>query len=529
MATSGVEAIGSPQNLTLNKKETGIVGFNIKDYNYYRIRDIAKILKREGFNFSLWGDDKEIRANKNEIYDETETYPAENTRGLKKTALPKEITLYVVNGGEMDIFGVKVYNIDGYNYFKLRDLGKYLGFDVDYDEAKNEAQIFAGANYLESRYQTTSTTLKNEKVILGNERLMGEYSHLIKGKNLGLITNQTGIDSQGKRTVDKLFKYPDANLVAIYSPEHGLDGKQEAGAYVDSYMDTELSLPVYSLYGVTREPSSEMLKGIDVLIFDIQGIGSRTYTYISTMNYAMKAAKKHNIDFVVLDRPNPLGGEIVEGYMLEDKYKTFVGVDKMPMAHGMTIGELAKYYNRDIGVKLEVVPMVNWKRSMIWQDTGLPFAQTSPNIPNIESAFNYMATGIGDNTGLGQGDKFTWVGAKGIDSEEFAKHLNAYNLPGVRFTPEDKNDKGGVRLIITDYHLYNPQKTGTYILATANLMGAIEIPEEKDGVIPMFEKIHGSDKMGNALRRGLSPEQIVAEYQRELEEFKNIRKQYLIY
>lgn len=528
MAAPNAEAIGSLQRLTLNGKDTGIIGFNIADYNYYRLRDLAKTLKTENFNFSLWGDDKEIKVNKNERYDEGETYPLVNTPGMKKTAVSKTMKLQVTNGGEVQTHQVNVYNIDGYNYFKLRDVGKLLEFEVEYHEEKNEAQIFAKANNLENPAPVT-TPGTTGRVILGNERILTDFEHLIKGKKLGLITNQTGIDSKGLRTVDKLVNYPYGELLAIYSPEHGLDGKRKAGAYVESYTDTELKLPVYSLYGATREPSKEMLKGIDVLIFDIQDIGSRTYTYVSTMNYAMKAAKKEGITFVVLDRPNPLGGEIVEGYMLEDKYKTFVGVDNMPMAHGMTAGELAKYYNRNIGANLEVVPMQNWNRNMIWQDTGLPFAQTSPNIPNLESAFNYMAAGIGDGTGVAQGDKFTWVGGKGIDSNEFARRLNAYNLPGIKFTPENKDDKGGVRLRITNYHLFNPQKTGTYVLATANQIAEIKIPSETNGVIPMFEKIHGSAKMGNALRRKLSPEEIVREYQNELEQFKNLRKQYLIY
>lgn len=528
MASNNVEALGSPQKLTLNHKDTEIIGFNISDYNYYRLRDLAKILKSEGFNFSLWGDNKEIKINQNEIYDEKETSPLENKVGLKKTAIPKTMTISVSKDGETNRTILRAYNIDGYNYFKLRDVGELLSFDVKYEESKNEAQMFTKKT-LPAPSTPPTTPKPVGKVILGNERLIGEFSHLIRGKNVGLITNQTGIDSNGIRTVDKLVEFPETKLLAIYSPEHGLDGKQKAGAYVSSYKDEKLNLPVYSLYGSTREPSKAMLRGIDVLIFDIQDIGSRTYTYVSTMNYAMKAAKKEGIKFVVLDRPNPLGGEIVEGFMLEDKYKTFVGVDNMPMAHGMTIGELAKYYNRSIGADLEVIPMINWSRSMIWQDTGLPFAQTSPNIPNLESAFNYMAAGIGDGTGLGQGDKFTWVGGKKIDSQTFARKLNAYNLPGIRFTPENKGERGGVRLTITDYHKFNPQLTGTYVLATANQIGDINIPRENNKVIPMFEKIHGSDRMGNALLRKANPEEIVNEYQRELEQFKNIRKQYLIY
>lgn len=521
-ANETVSAQGSNQQLYLNDKNQNTVGFNIDDYNYYRLRDLASMLKTENFNFSLWGDDKEIKVTMYKKYNEDETPKVINKVGEKKTAIKKPILLTLTKNDNTTSQEILVYNIDGYNYFRLRDIGAILGFDVDYNEVRNEAQIFT-RDFERKPVETT------KKVILGNERLLEDFSYLVDGKKVGLITNQTGIDSKGIRTVDKLFNHNNSDLIAIYSPEHGLDGLHKAGEYVESYTDTQLNLPVFSLYGKTREPSKEMLKGIDVLIFDIQDIGSRTYTYVSTMNYAMKAAKKAGIEIVVLDRPNPVGGEIVEGFVLEDKYKTFVGVDNTPMAHGMTAGELANFYNRNINAKLTVVPMENYKRSMIWQDTNLPFAQTSPNIPDITSAFNYMATGIGDGTGLGQGYKFAWVGSKTLNSEEYARKLNSYNLPGVIFTPEDNKDRGGVRLRITDYHKYNPQKTGTYILATANLLGDINIPREINGEIPMFEKIHGTNKMGRALLNKQSPEEIIESYQDELDEFKEIRKNYLIY
>ncbi len=521
-ASYKVMAQGSNQDLYLNGKNQNTVGFNIDDYNYYRLRDLASILKTENFNFSLWGDHKEIVVTMYTQYENDGSQKVINKVGDKKTALKKDMTLVLVKNEKTIRQEISVYNIDGYNYFKLRDIGGILGFDVDYNEKENQAHIYTRT------YQVPEMD-PTGKVVLGNERLLEEYSHLINGKNVGLITNQTGIDSKGVRTVDKLYDYPGAKLMAVYSPEHGLDGLIKAGEYVESYMDTRLNLPVYSLYGKTREPSQDMLKNIDVLIFDIQDIGSRTYTYVSTLNYAMKAAKKAGINIIVLDRPNPLGGQIVEGFMLEDKYATFVGVDNTPMAHGMTVGELAKFYNRKIWADLSVIEMKNYTRSMIWQDTKLTFKQTSPNIPDVVSAFNYMATGIGDGTGLGQGYKFAWVGSESLKSEEFAKVLNSYNLPGVRFIPEDNKGRGGVRLAITDYKKYNPQKTGTYILATANLLGEIKIPREIDGVIPMFEKIHGSDKMGNALLQKLSPEEIVELYQDDLQEFMKVREKYLIY
>ncbi|MDO4793157.1 MAG: DUF1343 domain-containing protein [Filifactor alocis] len=372
-------------------------------------------------------------------------------------------------------------------------------------------------------------TISYGKVILGNEVLFTDFEHLINGKKIGLVTNQTGVNSKGESTVDKFYNHPSARLVAAYSPEHGLDGKTKAGAYVMSYTDTKRNLPVYSLYGKTRKPSKQMLEGVDVLVFDMQDIGSRTYTYMSTLNYVMKAAAQHKIPVIVLDRPNPLGGIIVEGHVAKDKYLTFVGVDNLPLAHGMTCGELARFFNRNIHADLTVIPMKNYSRSMIWQDTGLPFAQTSPNIPDIESAFLYMATGMGEGTGIGQANKFHWIGGKNIDSVQFADKLNRSGLSGVRFEPSTINNRGGVKVIITDYHTFNPAKTGIYTLATANLLRPIQVPTEKNGVIPMFEKLFGSDAMGRSLKKKESPEEIVASYQKELNEFKSLRQQYLIY
>ncbi|MGB5824199.1 MAG: DUF1343 domain-containing protein [Proteocatella sp.] len=377
--------------------------------------------------------------------------------------------------------------------------------------------------------ENSSSNQEYDRVVLGNERLLTDYENLIKGKKLGLVTNQTGVDANLVKTVDKLYNYKDATLTAIYSPEHGLDGKATAGQYVASYTDSRLNLPVFSLYGQSREPSKAMLDGIDVLIFDMQDIGSRTYTYMSTLNYVMKAAKKYNKPVIVLDRPNPLGGSIVEGYVAEDKYLTFVGVDNLPIAHGMTSGELAKFFNRKIGADITVVPMQNYTRDMIWQDTGLTFVATSPNIPNITSAFGYIATGMGEGTSVGQSDKFTWVGSAGINSTAFANKMNSYKLPGVTFSPETKSSRGGARLTITDYHKFNPTKTSIYTLTTINSMKKLTVPTEQKGVIPMFEKIWGGNRFGLALTNKVSAEKVIQSYQNELNSFKKEREKYLIY
>ena len=367
------------------------------------------------------------------------------------------------------------------------------------------------------------------KVKLGDEMLFSKYHDLIYGKNVGLVTNQTGVNSQGESIIDVISSDNTVKLTAIYTPEHGLDGLAAAGKYVESYTHPKLGIPVYSLYGETRMPTEKMLKGIDVLVFDIQDIGSRTYTYMSTLNYCMVAAKKYGKTVIVLDRPNPLGGETVYGPMLKDSYITFVGVDNLPMAHGMTAGELAQFFNRKIQADLKVVPMEGYKRDMVFQDTGLPWKMTSPNIPDLDAAFGYMATGLGEGTGIFMGDKFKWIGGKGIDSQKFGELLNNSGLPGVKFVPEIRGTAGGVRLQITDYHTFNPAKSGFYALAYAHSLNNFSVPKSDGKAIPMFEKIMGSDEVGKYLDAGMTPKEIDAKFALGLEKFKNERENYLIY
>ncbi|MEW9670635.1 exo-beta-N-acetylmuramidase NamZ domain-containing protein [Ammoniphilus sp. 3BR4] len=377
-------------------------------------------------------------------------------------------------------------------------------------------------------FQLDAKAETETKLRLGNDLLLEKYSHLIDGKRVGLITNQTGVNSEGKRMIDVLHEYPSAELAAIYAPEHGVDGKAKAGEYVESYIDPTLSLPVFSLYGKTRMPTDDMLEGIDVLLFDIQDIGARTYTYISTLNYSMIAAQKKRVPLVVLDRPNPLGGEIVDGPVLEDPYKSFVGIDTLPMAHGMTVGELAQFFNRSIGTELIVVPMEGYSRTMLFQDTGLPWIPTSPNIPDLKSVMGYMATGLGEGTGIVQRDKFSWIGGKGVPSNRYAELLNSAGLPGVHFIPEDMGDQGGVRIEVTDPYTFNPAKSGIYALAYAQQLTRFEVPTSGKTTV-MFDKIMGTNKIGQYLKQGLSPQQIEASYAQALIDFKEEREKYLIY
>jgi uncharacterized protein YbbC (DUF1343 family) len=363
---------------------------------------------------------------------------------------------------------------------------------------------------------------------LGDDLLITKYKELIDGKKIGLVTNQTGVNSNYESSITLLSNYKDAKLVALYGPEHGIDGKAKAGDDIKSYIHQTLNIPVYSLYGDTRMPTKEMLENIDILIFDIQDIGSRSYTYMSTLNYCMAAAAKYNKPIIVLDRPNPLGGEIVDGPVLEDKYTTFVGIDNLPICHGMTAGELANFFNRKIGAKLTVIPMEGYSRDMIFQDTKLKWTQSSPYIPDIDSAFGYSATGLGEGTSVRQEDCFKWVGGTGINSDKYAELLNHAKLPGVKFIAENKGSSGGVKLQITDYHKFNPAKTSIYTLAYAHSLNNFKVPKSSKTIV-MFDKLMGTDKIGIYLEKGYTPQQIEETYRADLEAFKVEREKYLIY
>jgi uncharacterized protein YbbC (DUF1343 family) len=365
-------------------------------------------------------------------------------------------------------------------------------------------------------------------VKLGNEVLLDDYYYLIDGKHVGLVTNQTGVDSQGNSFIDNLLATRGARLIALFAPEHGLDGIARAGASLRSYNHSDYDIPVYSLYGSTRMPTEEMLMKIEVLLFDIQDIGARSYTYMSTLQYCIIAAEKYNKAIIVLDRPNPLGGVIVEGPVMEDRFKSFMGVDNIPMAHGMTTGELALFYNRKIGADLTVIAMEGYHRGMIFEDTGIPFVQTSPNIPKLESLYGYMATGLGEGTGVFQRDQFRWVGGEGLDSVRYAELLNSAGLPGVDYIPEDKDTAGGVRLEIYDKYIFNPAKSGIYALAYAFMLADFHVPKSTPDNVVMFDKIMGTDKIGKYLEEKAAPQQIEASYQLDLQRFMEERKNYLI-
>ncbi|MCX7920114.1 MAG: DUF1343 domain-containing protein [bacterium] len=379
------------------------------------------------------------------------------------------------------------------------------------------------------------------KVKLGIDVLLEKQFAPLRGKRVGLLTNPSGVNRQLIPTLDLFAKQTTFQLVALFAPEHGIRGDLFAGEEVKTYTDERTGLTVYSLYGKNKQPTEEMLKDIDVLVFDIQDIGSRTYTYISSMTESMKAAAKYNKEFMVLDRPNPCGGLLFEGPVLERERISMVGIAPIPVTHGMTAGEFAKYVNTEekINCKLTVIPMEGWTRDMLWEDTGLEWVQTSPHIPHAMHAILYTATGmlggvgIDINEGVGYTLPFETIAAEWIKSpEELAEAFNAINLPGVYFRPITYRpyyfkfkDKilNGVQLHVYDWHAFRPLETAIQMLATINLMYPDKIQPRKS-----FETYWGN-KLREQLQQRMTAEQIIATWQPGLQEFAKKRAKYLMY
>ncbi|UYO37151.1 DUF1343 domain-containing protein [Bacillus zhangzhouensis] len=387
----------------------------------------------------------------------------------------------------------------------------------------------------------TDTKGKKAAVKTGVETLLTSNLSWLKEKRVGLITNPTGIDANMKSSVDLLFEHPNIKLTALYGPEHGVRGDAQAGEDIESYTDEKTGLPVYSLYGKTRKPTPEMLKNVDVLLFDIQDVGSRYYTYIYTMAYAMEAAKENNIPFVILDRPNPIGGLKVEGPVLEREHASFVGLYPIPLRHGMTTGELAKLFNQEFHINAEVtvVKMKNWKRSMTFDDTKLPFVLPSPNMPTVDSTFVYPATGLIEGTNVSEGrgttKPFELIGAPYINSSELAEHLNQLKLKGVQFrpvsfTPTFSKHAGtlshGVQLYVTDRSSFEAVKTGVSIIKAIHDLYPHDFHFLQTG---NFDKLIGNGWTKEDINKGTSIKHIMKRYHHDLKTFEKKRKKYLIY
>lgn len=380
------------------------------------------------------------------------------------------------------------------------------------------------------------------KVVLGIERI-DEFKSVFEGKRIGLITNPTGIASDFTSSIDVLRNK--TNLVALFSPEHGVRADIQAGMHLPTYVDEETGITVYSLYGKHKKPSKEMMDELDIMSIDVQDNGSRYYTFIYTMAYAMYTCAEYGKEFVVFDRPNPIGGVKVEGNKLDtEKYRSFVGYFEMPQRHGMTIGELARLFNEEykIGCKLTVIPMKGWERSMSFEDTNLPWVVPTPNIPTINTCYAYNATCIFEGTNFAEGrgttTPFELIGAPWVKSETLARELNAYGLEGVHFRPQyftptfsKYKDElcGGVFVHITDRDKFDTIKTSWTLLhhIRTNYSEHFKINKPYvEGRPTLFHFEAGSDDV-------IVPNQTLEEQLKHLEEnnkeFKEIRKPYLLY
>ena len=390
-------------------------------------------------------------------------------------------------------------------------------------------------------------------VRVGVEVLLSDSLHLVQGKRVGLVTNHTGIYQRAVGQVagsprelgsmiDALHEAPDVELVALFGPEHGIRGVAEAGVRIESAVDEQTGVPIHSLYGGTLRPTPEMLESVDVLVFDMQDVGARYYTYVSTMAYAMEAAGDFGIPFIVLDRPNPLGGDAVQGNVLDPEYATFVGLYPVPMRHGMTVGELARMYVGEFGIEvdLHVVPMDGWQRDMTFSDTGLPWVAPSPNMPTFESALAYPGTCLFEGTSLSVGrgtDRaFQWVGAPWLDGPALAESLNAYGLEGVRFeaatfTPTNAGDGKfdgqevqGVRLVHQDTN-YDASKAAVAMLLEAYAMSG----DNWAWLQSHFDRLAGTDLLRLGIEAGLGFAALTAAWDEGVVEFEQLRGPYLMY
>lgn len=373
----------------------------------------------------------------------------------------------------------------------------------------------------------------------------------LQGLRVGLITNPTGVDNELKSTIDILHEAPGVELVALFSPEHGVRGDVHAGDHVAQYTDPATGVPVYSIYGSTRKPTPEMLKGLDVLVYDIQDIGCRSFTFISTMGVAMEACAEQGKKFMVLDRPNPVGGNKIEGNLVEDSCISFVSQFPIPYLYGMTPGELAMYLNDkgligdNLKVDLTVVPMQGYTRNMSFRETGMPWVLPSPHIPNPETALLYPVSGIlGElyaiSIGVGYTEPFKLFCAPWIEAEKLAARLNGLDLPGLRFRPIHikpfySTNKGeniqGVEVYVTD-----PEKAPLSLVQFYVMQELADMyPDHKlfdiadEGRFNMFDKVCGSKEIRRRFTKNYRVDDILPYWNKDVEAFRAASSPYYLY
>jgi uncharacterized protein YbbC (DUF1343 family) len=396
--------------------------------------------------------------------------------------------------------------------------------------------LLLGAHPSAARQSPAILTPPGPRTFTGIDALELDHFAPLRGKRIGLVTNQTGMDSEGHRTIDVLKSAPNVKLVALFSPEHGVTG--QADSSVANTTDSKTGLPIYSLYGATRRPTPETLANLDALVFDVQDAGVRFYTFTTTMAYCMEAAAKAHIAFYVLDRPNPLGGDVIEGPMLDPDKLSFVGYFPMPVRYAMTMGELAQMFNAEnkIGADLHIIAMKNWHRSEPYNQAGLPWIAPSPNLRSLTEAYLYPGIEIlqagGVSVGRGTDTPFEIVGAPWIDGVKLAAALTRRKIPGVdflpaQFTPAQDLYAGqmcrGVRIRIAPKGELRSMRMGLEIAAALHRMYPQNFHIEK--IIFLL----GNQATIDVLARGDDPAKIVNSWAPALEKFRTIRSKYLLY
>ena len=378
----------------------------------------------------------------------------------------------------------------------------------------------------------------------------------LKGKRVGLVTNPSGVDHKLRSTIEILHSAPEVNLVALFGPEHGVRGDVYAGGHVADYRDSQTGLPVYSLYGPTRKPTAAMLDNIDVMVYDIQDVGARCYTFISTMGLVMEACAPLGIEVVVLDRPNPLGGEKIEGCLVEQPFNSFVSQYKIPYIYGLTPGELAMLINEEglncgqkgdqpaVKCKLTVIPMEGWKRSMLYDETGLPWILPSPNIPYARTAPYYAAAGMcGEiynylQVGIAYTIPFQVFAATWIDAPKLQKELESYNLPGVSFRtiyfkPFAGSQAGklvsGVQFVFTDYRAARLTEITFYVIQALAKLYPDHKPFGPDEKIGLFNKVCGTDYIHNTLQQSYKASDVLDYWRKDEAAFRELSRKYWLY
>jgi uncharacterized protein YbbC (DUF1343 family) len=378
-----------------------------------------------------------------------------------------------------------------------------------------------------------------------------EYHHLFQGKNIGIITNHTAYNKNDYHIIDIFLEMPGVKVVALFGPEHGIRGKEAAGDLINDQIDSATKIPIYSLYGKIRKPTPDMLQGIDVLVFDIQDIGARFYTYIYTMSLAMEAAAENNVKFVVLDRPNPINGISVEGNILESKYATFVGLYPIPVRHGMTVGELARLFNEQgwfqnkVKVDLTIIEMQGWNREMWYDQTGLKWRSPSPNMPDLNVATVYPGMCLFEGTHISEGRgtyrPFLQIGAPWLNAKSFDRINEIIDSPGVyfesvTFVPKSipsmsPNPKYlGIKLYGISIMIKDRSKLNAYLTGIALVKYFYDLNRDSfEWRISHFDRLCGSDKIRKFIQEGKTVSEIERWINYDLQQFLELRTKYLLY